>query len=379
MRPEAGSRRKEWCPNLPVWLVYVGLLLMVAGFLSIIKPLRFLRIRSRRAGAAIFLSGLALAILGAAWPVRLHRAAAGGMRLDEFMPAYHFHEVHSIRVHAAPGRVYRAIRTVTPKEIRFFSTLMEVRELPARLLGGARLRPLVPNYLVRSHNERDSDAHEFSLEVVDQRRRRVEGRKVSVRYELEKGKTPAGESEIVRVYEEAIRKRGGVVISREDCCRSTLKLDRDGVWIEIAADADGRGYGLTIVQEGGPAATRPIVDLFTRSGFLLLSEEPDRELVLGTIGRYWGLAGGVPPRLISDAQAFAAFADPGYVKVTCNFFVEDEGVGWSRVVTETRVLGTDSSASRKFALYWRVIYPGSATIRRMWLKAIKRRAERSDR
>jgi len=26
-------------------------------------------------------------------------------------------------------------------------------------------------------------------------------------------------------------------------------------------------------------------------------------------------------------------------------------------------------------LYWRVIYPGSALIRRMWLRAIKKRAE----
>ncbi|HYW41393.1 MAG TPA: hypothetical protein VE959_00970 [Bryobacteraceae bacterium] len=28
-----------------------------------------------------------------------------------------------------------------------------------------------------------------------------------------------------------------------------------------------------------------------------------------------------------------------------------------------------------FAAYWRMIYPGSALIRRMWLRAIKRRAE----
>jgi hypothetical protein len=36
---------------------------------------------------------------------------------------------------------------------------------------------------------------------------------------------------------------------------------------------------------------------------------------------------------------------------------------------------TDASTRRPFALDWRVIYPGSALIRRMWLRAIARRAE----
>ena len=58
-----------------------------------------------------------------------------------------------------------------------------------------------------------------------------------------------------------------------------------------------------------------------------------------------------------------------------NFLVEDEGGGWTRVTTQTRVFATDLAATRRFATYWRVIYPGSALIRRMWLRAIKRRAE----
>jgi hypothetical protein len=33
------------------------------------------------------------------------------------------------------------------------------------------------------------------------------------------------------------------------------------------------------------------------------------------------------------------------------------------------------SARRKFGLYWRMICAGSSLIRRMWLRAIKRRAE----
>jgi hypothetical protein len=46
-----------------------------------------------------------------------------------------------------------------------------------------------------------------------------------------------------------------------------------------------------------------------------------------------------------------------------------------RVTTETRVFADNAAAARRFAVYWRVIQPGSDLIRRGWLRAIKRRAE----
>ena len=58
-----------------------------------------------------------------------------------------------------------------------------------------------------------------------------------------------------------------------------------------------------------------------------------------------------------------------------NFRMEDEGGGWTRLTTETRIYATDASARRRFAAYWRLIYPGSALIRRTWLRAIRERAE----
>ena len=42
-------------------------------------------------------------------------------------------------------------------------------------------------------------------------------------------------------------------------------------------------------------------------------------------------------------------------------------------------LASALQATRGFAAYWRVIYPGSALIRRMWQRAIKQRAEQPDR
>ena len=41
----------------------------------------------------------------------------------------------------------------------------------------------------------------------------------------------------------------------------------------------------------------------------------------------------------------------------------------------TRVYGNNAPIVRRFAVYWRLIHPGSDIIRRMWLRAIKRRAE----
>lgn len=94
-----------------------------------------------------------------------------------------------------------------------------------------------------------------------------------------------------------------------------------------------------------------LLDLATRTSFRYLANDPPRELVVATIV--------VRPR--------AAIA-------TMNFLVRPEGDG-SRLSTETRVNANTDSARRRFAVYWRVIHPGSDIIRRSWLRAIKRRAE----
>ena len=55
--------------------------------------------------------------------------------------------------------------------------------------------------------------------------------------------------------------------------------------------------------------------------------------------------------------------------------VDEEPGGVVRLTTQTRVFASDAAARRRFGAYWRTIYPGSAFIRRMWLAAIKKRAE----
>ncbi|RPI25894.1 MAG: hypothetical protein EHM61_13175 [Acidobacteria bacterium] len=107
------------------------------------------------------------------------------------------------------------------------------------------------------------------------------------------------------------------------------------------------------------------------SGFIKLDED-SQEIVFGMAGRPW--AAGRPLRWESK-EAFQAFNAPHSVKIVCNLRVEDEGGGWSRIVTETRIRATDDSARRTMGMYWRMVYPGSGMIRRNWLNAIRDRAE----
>ena len=236
---------------LAVLLVYAGGLTALVGLAGVVKPLRFIGLRRRQAGALVLGAGLAGALLGFTLPAPLVRVENPHTRLDAVMPAYHFHEVHAVRVHAPPARILAAVRAVTAGEIRLFRTLTWIRS------------PHVG--------------------------------------------------------------RGG----RE----SILNAPED----------------------------QPILDVALRSGFVALGDEPGREVVFGTALRL--------ETRRSDS--------PSLAKTAMNFRVDEEAEGWCRLGTETRVFGTDDGARRRFAVYWRVIYPGSALIRRMWLQAIKRRAEAS--
>jgi hypothetical protein len=120
-----------------------------------------------------------------------------------------------------------------------------------------------------------------------------------------------------------------------------------------------------------PAEDAPVLDVATRSGFLLLAQAPPHELVFGTIG-FGGPLGVSKP----TPEWFREFDKPGGAKIAMNFLVTPLPNGSTSVRTETRVYATDDVARRRFARYWRVIYPGSSIIRVMWLKAIRARAER---
>ncbi|MFN2546141.1 MAG: hypothetical protein ABR567_01780 [Myxococcales bacterium] len=119
-----------------------------------------------------------------------------------------------------------------------------------------------------------------------------------------------------------------------------------------------------------PPPHEPILGVATRTGFVMLADEPEQEIVIGTVVI---LPAGAPrPR---TAEEFKQIAGPGFAKATMNFRLEDAGDGAVVVSTETRVHATDAQSRRRFRTYWTFIRPGSGILRRMWLRAIRRRAE----
>ena len=97
-----------------------------------------------------------------------------------------------------------------------------------------------------------------------------------------------------------------------------------------------------------PSADKPLLDVATQTSFRYLADDA-HEIVVGThINRG--------------------------VDATMNFLITPEARG-TRLTTETRVFAKTAKDARLFAGYWRVVHPGSDIIRRMWLRAIKRRAE----
>ncbi len=118
-------------------------------------------------------------------------------------------------------------------------------------------------------------------------------------------------------------------------------------------------------------ASEPLLDIATRTSFIYLAP---RELVVGTVV--------MAPREARasgklTAELFGRTLRPGVALATMNFLITPDGRGGSLLSTETRVFANSDSARRGFAVYWRFIHPGSDIIRRMWLRAIKRRAERA--
>ena len=249
---------------LGVVLVYAGLIVAFVAGVSVVKPIRFLGIRTRWRALKIVGLGVAASILGMALPAPETRTPTIQTRLDEFAPVYQFHEMHIVRVHASTAQCYAAIREVGPEEIALFHALTWMRRFGQR-----------------------------------------------------------GPESIINA-----------------------------------------------------PSRRPLLDTAIRTGFLLLAEDPGREVVVGAV-----MGKPVPEwaRPMQSPEQFKRLQAPRQAKITMNFRVEPAGTGESQIVTETRVYATSPGARRAFAMYWRVIYPGSALIRRMWLRAIQRRAEAESR
>jgi hypothetical protein len=73
---------------------------------------------------------------------------------------------------------------------------------------------------------------------------------------------------------------------------------------------------------------------------------------------------------------FAAFRQPGFVKIAWTLRVDPIDDGTSMFRTETRAVATDGNARARFRGYWALASPGIALIRRFSLGPLKAAAER---
>lgn len=245
---------------LPVVLTDIGLVIVLTGVISLVKPLTFLGISNRGWAVGVVAAGLLVAAVATRLPASETTVGSPRHILDRVTPVYQFHEFHSATVQGSPERVYRAIKAITADEILLFRTLIAIRQL-----GG----PL-----------------------------------------------PA----------------------------SITSLPQD----------------------------LPLFEIATRTTFVLLADTPS-EIVVGTVVHVPPGFGPWRPR--TPDEFLALRSRPGFGLATVNYLIEPAGVGATVISTETRVYATDAPSRRRFAMYWRIIYPGSALLRRMWLRALRVRVE----
>ena len=108
-------------------------------------------------------------------------------------------------------------------------------------------------------------------------------------------------------------------------------------------------------------------------GWGVLADVPGREIVMGAVTKPW--EANVTFRALSPDE-FAAFSEPGFVKIVWTLRADPDGTDKSVFRTETRAVATDPTARERFRRYWAFASPGIALIRRLSLNPLRREAER---
>jgi len=130
--------------------------------------------------------------------------------------------------------------------------------------------------------------------------------------------------------------------------------------------------GATGAEREGP---KGLVAQVTALGWGVLAET-DREIVMGAVTQPW--QADVEFRALPP-ESFAAFAEPGFVKIAWTLRADPAADGGSTFRTETRAVATDGEARRRFRRYWSLAEPGIALIRWLSLAPLKCDAERRSR
>jgi hypothetical protein len=135
-----------------------------------------------------------------------------------------------------------------------------------------------------------------------------------------------------------------------------------------------RGRELILgARPGDRPRRRGLLDEVQSLGWVVLAEVPGREIVVGSVTKPW--EPNVTFRSLAPDE-FAAFAEPGYVKIAWTLRADPISDRESIFRTETRVLATSPSARARFRRYWAFLSPGIVLIRWMSLAPLKAEAER---
>lgn len=108
-------------------------------------------------------------------------------------------------------------------------------------------------------------------------------------------------------------------------------------------------------------------------GWGVLAEVPGREIVFGAVTQPW--EADVVFRAL-PADEFAAYDEPGWVKIAWTLRADPLGATASIARSETRAATTSPAARARFRRYWSLFAPGIGLIRRIALRMVKAEAER---
>jgi hypothetical protein len=109
-------------------------------------------------------------------------------------------------------------------------------------------------------------------------------------------------------------------------------------------------------------------DLVARGDWVLLGEDPPREVVFGAVGTFWAPVVRVEQ---VPAEEFADYGKPGEGKIVCSLSVRPYGRRRSLVTYDTRATITDPLSRRVATGYWWTVAPFIKTIMRATLRAAR--------
>lgn len=124
-----------------------------------------------------------------------------------------------------------------------------------------------------------------------------------------------------------------------------------------------------------PVLPDALTDKMKAIGWTVLADVPGREIIFGTATQPWKTEVGFRP---IPPDQFAAFDEPGYVKIAWTIRTDPVGPLACVARTETRVSTTDAASRARFRWYWSFLSPGIKLIRVVLLSQIKTAAEATE-